>query len=98
MEKIFDPEVENYLINAGVSLKEINKIKYESLKLYIIDVLKRVIDIVDKENFDLLKEYIFESPAGDGYGLDNNCIEFGGIMGKNDIDIYEAIEQLKSFK
>lgn len=49
----------------------------DALKRHIIEKLEKIIRLVKFNRFDELKEVTRFSPAGDGWGCDNNYINFG---------------------
>ena len=99
MEKIFVPEVEEYLRETGVSDVEINTIKFTVLKNKALERLKLISDLIMKDKFDEIKAFTCYSGSGDGWGDTNNFIDFGFIMSEKDsCDILELCELLKDFK
>lgn len=100
MEKIFDDEVQEYLMNYGISEKEIDRLKFDKLKERSIKVLKDVITLLRNDHFDEVKQHTAYSPSGDDYGCDNNYIDFGFIVGREHegMDISELCEMLKQLK
>jgi hypothetical protein len=98
-EKIFDPEVEKYLKSAGVSEKEINRMKFEAMQKECIKILNEALNCFTgkpkPETLRLLCDY---SPAGDEMGCDNNFLDFKNAIGyKEPVDILEAINILTGF-
>ena len=97
--KVFYPEVEGYLREAGVSEKEINRMKFTALKQGVLDIIARVKDAVSSEDFAKVKDFTSYSPAGDGYGRDNQFIAFGQLTGEEDdldiVDVCRLLTQLK---
>jgi hypothetical protein len=99
MEKIFDVEVERYLLDTGVSQKEIDKIKFNKLKELTVEKLFTIINLINDNKFDKVSKECSFSPAGDGYGLDNHFINFGETVSQEDpYDIVEICELLKELK
>ena len=98
MEKIFDKEVEQYLKASGVSDLEISKIKYNKLKEKSIELLEYITDLIKNDSFTKISEYVAYSPAGDGYGCENNYINFGNIIGDGDLDIVDLASMLEDLK
>lgn len=98
MEKIFDNEVSDYLKNSGVSEKEINRIKFNKLKEHSIQRLNDVITLLKNDHFDKVKQYTEHSSSGDGYGSENDYINFGFIVGYVEMDILELCEMLQQLK
>jgi hypothetical protein len=98
MEKIFDKEVQKYLKGAGVSEKEINKIKFNAIKSSALAILERVTSLIKADMYDKVSDFTSVSPSGDGFGCDNVYIEFGDVIGEHGIDIYELCKRLKNLK
>jgi len=99
MEKIFNPDVEGYLLESGVSKKEIAKIKFNRLKELAIERLVEVENLLKTEKFDQIEKLTIHSNSGDGWGNENDFIDFGFIISeKGSLDILELCELLKQFK
>lgn len=98
MDKIFDPTVESYLKDLGISQTEINKIKFEKAKFEAISRLETVINCIKYDKYDEVKLLCGFSPAGDDMGLDSFFINFGDIIGADPIDIEEICMYLKEIK
>lgn len=78
MEKIFEPETEQYLVSCGVSVKEINRLKFEAAKKDAITIIEKVLSHIKQNQFNKIEAYLESSPSGDGYGCDNMYITFSG--------------------
>lgn len=102
MEKIFDSEVEKYLLDSGVSEKEVNKIKYTKYKEGMLKVAKTLLTAIEKDDYSLIEKYIDDSPAGDDMGIDSKLLNFHFIDKRENhyglVDISDAFNYLKSFK
>lgn len=98
MEKIFDKEVESYLMESGVCKLEIAKIKYNKLKYKSIEILENVIDLIKNDDLTKISKYVAYSPAGDGYGCENNYIDFGHIIGNEGLDIIDLVSILEDLR
>lgn len=98
MDKIFDKEVQEYLKSSGVSKKEINKIKFNKLKEFAVNRLKTIANLIEQDKFDEIKPFTQSSPSGDGYGCDNDFIDFSEVCGYNSLDIIELCFELQNFK
>ena len=75
----------------------LRKEQYKALKEHAIKVLNEVQKLLRGDNLDnILNQYLSDSPAGDGMGLDNHFINFdfepGNIYGN---DLHELIVTLK---
>lgn len=83
-------------INTSVKqLLEINadnlkQRQFEALKQHGIDLLLHIVDLLRKNDFEGIRKFTFYSPAGDGMGSDNNCLDFdwSGDHEGTDIDSY----------
>lgn len=65
----------------------------DALKIHALKVLKLVSNCIENNRFDELESMMFSSPAGDGYGVDNMCIQFG--WGDDNYDISEIVDKLR---
>lgn len=77
------------------SPKELARKKYEAYKTYVLQVLDNVKQEIERESFSNIEKYLFESPSGDGWGLDNHCIDFG--INNRVMDIYDACQMLQFY-
>ena len=86
------------LLDAGFNDKEANKLvssKYkEKLKEEVVKRLKEVTSLIEKEEYDKVKECLAFSPSGDGYGCDNHYIDFSYLFSANDGSGNEYINDL----
>ena len=97
MLKIFDKKVEEYLKCTGVSEKEISRIKFVELKNAVLERLETIIKLVKENKFSQIEEYLAYSPAGDGWGNDNDYINFNDIVEldrEDGTDISDIIDEL----
>lgn len=76
--------------------RDLAKEQAEAYKKYIIDVLDEVRKCVKDGNFSKIDKMLFNSPAGDGWGMDNKVIDFG--YDKTPMDISEALNYLAFLK
>jgi hypothetical protein len=97
MDKIFDSEIKEYLIELGIEEEQVENLRKKKLKEYSIYVLNKVIEAIESNNIDLIEKYLDFSPAGDDMGRENTFIDFGGISGYR-LDIRELFEWLNSQK
>lgn len=72
------------------------KKQHDALKEHVLSVLDEIADIVENEKYEQIEVHTFSSPAGDGYGLDNDVIDFG--YGDDHLDILEVAEVLKNLR
>lgn len=57
--------------------------------------LRKIAELLDDGDYlTIEQEYLFDSPAGDGYGLDSTCIDFNDGEGEP-FDIGDVIRELK---
>lgn len=70
----------------------------EVLNEAVVDRLRLIADLIEKRKYSDVEKYLFDSPAGDGYGLDNTAISFTDIYDPScqglDSDIGDMIEKL----
>ena len=71
------------LLDAGFGDKEANDLiekKYkEKLKEEALNILKKIVKLIEDNEFDKIEEMLKFSPAGDGYGCDNMYIDFSSL-------------------
>jgi hypothetical protein len=72
--------------------KEIARNKAEVYVNFCVHKLREIADLIEDYDFDEINEYLFFSPAGDGNGEDNECIDFGYTKSR---DIADAIKEIK---
>ena len=100
--KIFDKEVERFLLDAGVTLQEVNRIKFNKGKEGVLQILEEIIEHIKCDSFDRVAMYTKHSPDGDGYGLDNKVIDFTKVFYIEEpdyiVDIIGACDALKALK
>lgn len=102
MEKIFDSdfrkELYNSLITAGIAEREALKIVDNSYTSKLISTvvfrLRNVADALEKKDFDVVKNYLCHSPAGDDMGCDNTYIHFDDVCGNEVTDIGDVLYKL----
>lgn len=98
-EKIFDPEIEKYLLQAGVSQKEIYRMKFDAMKKDCITILERaLVAFKNAPDEKIIKNLVSHSPAGDCMGTDQYFLDFADTCGNQEpMDIVEAIEKLNTY-
>ena len=105
LHKDFRRDFIELLLDAGFNDEEANKLvssKYkEKLKEEVVKRLKKVTSLIEKEEYDKVKECLAFSPSGDGYGCDNSYIDFSYLFpaddeyGRSDIeDLGDVIKEL----
>lgn len=89
LNKDFREETLEYLLEAGVpetDAKELIKGKYkETLREVVVQHLIDIANTISTKQYDVVKEFISFSPAGDGYGCDNYFIDFSKVCECKDI-------------
>lgn len=85
LHKDFRRDFIELLLDAGFNDEEANKLvssKYkEKLKKEVVKRLKEVTSLIEKEEYGKVKEYYLAfSPSGDGYGCNNNYIDFSYLF------------------
>ena len=68
----YDMELQTLMRNPKVSTRE----KHNAVKKHALDILKEVMECIEKEDYDAVEQYWSYSAAGDGYGDDNCFIDF----------------------
>lgn len=71
--------------------------QYIALKRHVLERLELVKDEIMNESFNI-EPLTFFSPAGDGMGEDNSCVDFSYNQTDNPVDIAEIVQQLKKLK
>ena len=66
--------------------------QYDTYRKYIVSKLDEVKEKILEEEYDEIEELTACSPAGDGWGCDNNFVDFG--FDKDPKDILEAANYL----
>jgi hypothetical protein len=74
--------------------EDLAELQYQQLNKHIIRILEQVTNYVRNESYDEIKKMLSHSPAGDGYGLDNDFINFT-YLDTESMDILEVIEKLE---
>ena len=82
----------------SIDANNLKQKQFEALKQHGIDVLTEIIDLLKKDKFDDIRQRTFYSPAGDGVGSNNNCIEFNWCNDKDSVDIDSYLDTLESLK
>ena len=92
MDKIFDKETVKYIKALGMPADAIFNLQKNKLKEYAIEKLSLAITAIEKEDYSLIEKDTFFSPAGDGYGSEDTCLNFGAIMGEIKVNIEELFD------
>jgi hypothetical protein len=74
------------------------KLQYKELKSFVLERLNEIVQLIKDDKYEKLDEFLFNSPAGDGYGMDNMCINFSYDALENRVDISEIVEKLTYLK
>lgn len=86
LHKDFRRDFIELLLDAGFNDEEANKLvssKYkEKLKIEVVKRLKEVTSLIEKEEYDKVKECLAFSPSGDG--CNNNYIDFSYLFPADD--------------
>lgn len=81
----------------SINVNNLKKTQHTALKAFTIDILKTMIVNIENDNYVDAMAMLFDSPAGDGYGLDNRCISFNYTYDDdNIIDIGDILDKLQS--
>jgi hypothetical protein len=84
------------ILNKVINPRDLAREKFEAYKNYIISILEEIKEVIEKDNFAKIESFCFESPAGDGYGLDSSVIDFG--PSNYSMDIIQATNMLCFYK
>lgn len=84
----------------GANPNTIYKKQHAEFKKHVEGILAVALQDVQRGLYDLPHVETFESPAGDGMGMDNVCINFHYDLEspKNTMDIFEAMQLLKDLR
>lgn len=80
----------------SVDIDNLIETQHEELKKYTIDRLQTVIELIHLEMYDKVDKYLAHSPAGDGYGCNNDYINFN--YDDEDRDIAMIVSELDNLK
>lgn len=103
MENIFDNDFRNELFSclkeSGMKDKEvsgiINKRYKDALKNAVVERLNAVVKAIKEDNLEEINTFIDYSPAGDGYGCNNQYISFKDVTDCEDIgDVINALSKI----
>lgn len=72
--------------------------QFAALKTYTVKKLRNISDLISTERFDEVSKQLFDSPAGDGYGLDSTCIDFSETKLEENADIGTVLKRLKELQ
>lgn len=79
--------------------ESIAKLQYEALQVHVLQVLNRIETAVMAADYESVWAATFLSPARDGYGMDNSCINFTYIEGEGNVmdigDVCNRLEELR---
>jgi hypothetical protein len=93
LERNFIMELKDLM---NTSPETLAKKQYEELKSHTLNVFNRIIQLILGDNLNSIEEFLFDSPAGDDYGLDNRCINFS--YNNKVMDIGDILDQLNNLK
>lgn len=87
LDYAFREELVSALMDGGFGIDKAQKIvdsrRRVAVKEGAIAILGKVIKLLREERFEELKEMLAFSPAGDGYGCDNEYIDFSSLDQSN---------------
>jgi hypothetical protein len=91
--KIFESETIQFLQQLEHSSVDIATLQRKALKQYVLNRLQVIHNRIDEEEFDLAKDMLEDSPAGDDMGCHNRYIRFD-VPEHEDMDIQQVIDLL----
>lgn len=71
---------------------------YELYKGHVLKILTDVRELVEADRYEEIEQYTFVSTSGDGWGLNNDVIDFSMVEDDEGVDILEACLNLKRLK
>ena len=84
------------ILNKTISPRDLAREKFEAYKDYILSILEEVKETIEENDFAKIESFCFDSPAGDGWGIDSSVINFG--PSKKEMDIVQAANMLCFYK
>ena len=84
------------ILDKTINPRDLAREKFEAYKDYVLSVLEEVKETIEEDGFAEIEDLCFNSPAGDGWGLDSSVINFG--PSKQDMDIVQAANMLCFYK
>lgn len=79
-----------------LNINNLAKEQHKALKEHVLGILSKVTAAIKEEKYELIGDFTFSSPAGDGYGLDSDCIDFS--YDQEVKDVLEIVRELQSLK
>lgn len=80
----------------NVDINNLQEEQLKELKRHTVEVLHKIADAVEKEDFKTIKGNMQFSPAGDGYGDENHFIDFS--WGNQTMDIGDIVEKMENLR
>jgi hypothetical protein len=80
----------------GINLANPAEKQLNAYKSHVLAVLAGITESIKQDRYEDVESKTFLSPAGDAYGSDNHCINFG--WDENDKGIVEACEELSQLR
>ena len=80
-----------------IDVNNLKRRQLEALKLHSVEILRKVINHIEKEEFEEVELMMAHSPSGDSYGEDNVYIDFTYLESCH-MDIGEIVELMRSLK
>ncbi|MBP5459572.1 MAG: hypothetical protein J6Y62_05380 [Clostridia bacterium] len=86
----------------SINVDNLREKQYKAFKKHVLVILDNISNIIRSDgDLEKVVEMLDRSPAGDGYGSDNNYIQFGFESqdeSKRDMDIGDACRLLSELK
>ena len=85
----------------NINVDTLKATQYKAIKDHALKVLRDVTKALNEDKLDVCKEHLESSPSGDGYGCDNQFIDFSWKGCPDSCDGYdlgsilEMLEELK---
>ena len=79
-----------------MDVTNLKKKQFDALKRHVLGELNLLCNCIENNRFTEAGAFLFDSPAGDGYGLDSTCINFQYDRTDDPLDIGDVIEKLES--
>lgn len=94
MNEEFVSSLRKMLIDAGVSKNKVEKLiakqKYEYVKQASLKIIDKIREHIKSDELDEAEEMLENSPAGDGYGCNNDYLNFISVFNNDEDKLCQA--------
>lgn len=85
----------------SINVDNLREKQYQAFKAHVVGVLNKITRLIQNDDFNAVMEMTRHSAAGDGYGAENDYINFGFDSDRESmrkLDIAEACNILRTLK